>query len=62
MMNFLLDVWNGVMGSGLIEPTLWIYFWFVFIFIVMPSITLYVAFKITMWILNGIRDWWHRKV
>jgi hypothetical protein len=54
----ILDLWNQVMGSGIVEPTTWAIIAFVFIFIILPILCTYIGVKIAIWILNGLKDWW----
>jgi len=58
-MNFILDAWNAVAGSNLAEPGFMISALFFVLFIVLPIITIYLGFKIAIWLLTAIRDWWH---
>ena len=58
-MNYVLDLWNQITGSGIVEPTMLAYVMFVLIFIVIPILSVYLGFKILFWFLNSIRDWWH---
>lgn len=57
MIDWVLDIWNQVMGTGVVEPTTWVLiaFWTI---IVVAILSLLVGVKIALWILRGIKDWW----
>lgn len=58
-MDYIIDVWNQITGSGIVEPAMIAYAMFFLIFIVMPILLGYGVIKVTLWILETIRDWWH---
>ena len=60
-MDFLLDLWNQIAGSNLVEPTTSIAVAFIIIFIGLPILCLYVGVKVFIWLATKIRDWWNEK-
>jgi len=57
-MDYLIDIWNQVMGSGIVEPTTWAIMIFVFIFVILPILSIYIGFKIALFIANTLKKWW----
>lgn len=57
MTDFLLDIWNQVMGSGIVEPTIWVTIGFIVFFIVIPILLLAGAIRVSLWLLTPIREW-----
>lgn len=57
MTDFLLDIWNQVMGSGIVEPTIWVTVGFIVFFIVIPILLLAGAIRVSLWLLTPIREW-----
>ena len=59
MINYLLDIYNQILGSNLLEPTMMVWISFIMFFIVLPIISLWIGIKIAIWLVTLIRDWWH---
>lgn len=59
MINYLLDIYNQILGSNLLEPTMMVWISFIMFFIVIPIVALYLGIKIAIWLVTLIRDWWH---
>jgi hypothetical protein len=60
-MDFLIGIWDQVVNSNLLEPSMWVWAGFILFFIVIPVVSIIIAFKIAVWILEFVRDWWHEK-
>jgi len=58
-MGWIASVWNNVMSMNIVEPTVWAWALFFFIFIVCPIFSLWVGIKLAVWFFELIRDWWH---
>lgn len=45
------------MGSGIVEPTIWVTVGFIVFFIVIPILLLAGAIRVSLWLLTPIREW-----
>jgi len=59
MINWILDIYNSVLGNPIVEPALMVYVSFFIIFIVMPILVLYAGVKLAALIIRTISEWWH---